>query len=223
MGILILLSIAALITDIPILFSKIPVTKNHSRLLLTNPDRDAPSFKSWRFLVCRFWWRIGRQRPWRCLLEKYFIVSNKSICTGTIMNLNRKDFQNLTVTRIKEAKVLLDNGKYEGAYYLAGYAVECALKSCIAKNTKRYEFPPKNCQNYYDHNLKKLIGFANLSVEFDKKYKADSKFQLNWETVKGWNSESRYQTTIQPQTSLDFYKAITDRKSGVLKWIKTLW
>jgi HEPN domain-containing protein len=40
--------------------------------------------------------------------------------------MNRADFQKLAELRIREAKVLLDSKHYEGAYYLAGYAVECA-------------------------------------------------------------------------------------------------
>jgi HEPN domain-containing protein len=51
--------------------------------------------------------------------------------------MNRADLQQLAELRITEAKVLLDNGFYAGAYYLAGYAVECALKACIAKLTNR--------------------------------------------------------------------------------------
>jgi hypothetical protein len=47
--------------------------------------------------------------------------------------MNRNDLQNLSRLREKEAKVLLDNGCFAGAYYLLGYAVECALKACIAK------------------------------------------------------------------------------------------
>jgi len=38
---------------------------------------------------------------------------------------------------------LLRLGLFDGAYYLAGYAVECALKACIAKGTQRFEFPDK--------------------------------------------------------------------------------
>jgi len=49
--------------------------------------------------------------------------------------MNRNDFQQLADVRIDEAVVLLDQGKYDGAYYLAGYAVECSLKACIAKLT----------------------------------------------------------------------------------------
>lgn len=45
------------------------------------------------------------------------------------MPLSRSDFQRLADVRIAEAKVLLDAGMWDGAYYLAGYAVECALKA----------------------------------------------------------------------------------------------
>ena len=58
--------------------------------------------------------------------------------------MNRFDFQRLAKIRIKEAGVLLEKRCYEGAYYLVGYAVECALKACIAKQTQRFEFPEKS-------------------------------------------------------------------------------
>lgn len=58
--------------------------------------------------------------------------------------MNRADLQVLARLRLAEAKVLFDNRRYEGAYYLLGYAIECALKAYIAKQTKRYDFPEKN-------------------------------------------------------------------------------
>ena len=57
--------------------------------------------------------------------------------------VNRQDLQSLARTRHAEAKALLRAGRSDGAYYLAGYAVECGLKACIAKATKRYDFPEK--------------------------------------------------------------------------------
>jgi HEPN domain-containing protein len=56
--------------------------------------------------------------------------------------MNRRDFQKLALIRIADAQVLFQNGRYDAAYYLAGYAVECALKACIAKQTMRHDFPP---------------------------------------------------------------------------------
>lgn len=55
--------------------------------------------------------------------------------------MNRSDIQILADIRVGEAKALLDLGHWPGAYYLAGYAVECALKACIAKLTKADDFP----------------------------------------------------------------------------------
>lgn len=53
-----------------------------------------------------------------------------------MMNLvDRQDLQELSRVRLKEATALLKLGLFDGAYYLAGYAVECALKACIAKAT----------------------------------------------------------------------------------------
>ena len=61
--------------------------------------------------------------------------------------MNRYDLQKLSRLRVREAKVLLDNKCYEGAYYLLGYAVECALKACIARQTKAFDFPDRKLIN----------------------------------------------------------------------------
>lgn len=45
--------------------------------------------------------------------------------------MNREDFQRVSEIRLRESRALLAAGFPEGAYYLAGYAVECALKACI--------------------------------------------------------------------------------------------
>ncbi len=41
---------------------------------------------------------------------------------------DRKDLQELSKVRLKEATALLKLGLFDGACYLAGYSVECALK-----------------------------------------------------------------------------------------------
>jgi HEPN domain-containing protein len=51
--------------------------------------------------------------------------------------MNRDTLQRISNQRRREVAVLLEAGLYAGAYYLAGYAVECALKACIAKKTAR--------------------------------------------------------------------------------------
>src|SRR5437763_17213662 len=101
--------------------------------------------------------------------------------------MNRNDFLELSRVREREASVLLDNGLWDGAYYLAGYAVECALKACIAKQTRRYDFPERDDVNQsYTHNLEALVRVARLTVELEAQLQADPEFARNWDTVKIW-------------------------------------
>jgi hypothetical protein len=58
--------------------------------------------------------------------------------------MNKSELENLAAIRVKEAGILLTADCYQGAYYLAGYALECTLKACIAKQVKEFDFPDKN-------------------------------------------------------------------------------
>jgi hypothetical protein len=66
----------------------------------------------------------------------YHLVGN-STCVILAVAMNRNHFRQLAEVRIEEALVLFAQGLYDGAYYLAGYAVECGLKACIAKLTNQ--------------------------------------------------------------------------------------
>jgi HEPN domain-containing protein len=139
--------------------------------------------------------------------------------------MNRADFQKLAELRIREAKVLLDGKRYEGAYYLAGYEVECALKACIARKTKRYDFPPndKTVREFYTHDLEKLAKGADLGGALKIKEDSDVQFSLNWAVIKGWKEQARYEPQIDDKRAHDLYSAITDKKHGVLIWLKKYW
>ena len=137
--------------------------------------------------------------------------------------MNRKDFQNLSRVRLKEAHALLAAGLWDGAYYLAGYAVECALKACIAKGTQRYEFPDKQKVNdSYTHKLAALVGVAALETALRDRGKKDAEFRRNWDVVKSWTEESRY-TRHAPEAAERMFQAIADRRHGVISWLKHYW
>jgi len=138
--------------------------------------------------------------------------------------MNRTDFQCIAKTRIDEAKALLDEGHYPGAYYLVGYAVECAIKACVAKQVKRYDFPDKKVANEaFTHDLEKLVKVAGLGTEFEKDRKADPSLELNWAVVKDWNESSRYDIGITAAQARDLFSACTERQSGILTWVKKRW
>jgi HEPN domain-containing protein len=108
--------------------------------------------------------------------------------------LNRTDLQSLARIRLAEARTLLQANRPDGAYYLAGYAIECALKACIAKRTQRHEFPEKKSVDAsHTHNLRELVRVANLEVARLEEAKRDPAFRNNWDLVERWSERSRYQ------------------------------
>ena len=138
--------------------------------------------------------------------------------------MNRSELQKLARLRLKEARTLLERGRYEGAYYLGGYAVECALKACIAKKTRRYDFPDKKLVNEsYTHNLSTLVKAAGLEPELRREIKSNKEFGANWAVVKDWSEDTRYQAAIAESTAKDFYSATVSKKNGVLTWLKKRW
>jgi len=138
--------------------------------------------------------------------------------------MNRLDFQALTELRVQEAKKLLSGECYEGAYYLLGYAVEFAFKSCIAKQTKRYDFPDKNfAASVYVHDLSKLLKASGLEQKFQLDTKKNATLELNWVIVKDWNEQKRYVAGIGRQEAIDFHWAVLSEPDGVLTWLQKRW
>jgi HEPN domain-containing protein len=137
--------------------------------------------------------------------------------------VNRKDFQSLSSARLREAQVLFRSRHYNGAFYLAGYVVECALKAYIAKQTRRYDFPDKKTvTDSYTHDLSRLTVVAKLEAAFLQRSSQDKLFEANWNLIKTWSEESRYRTTNKADCRA-FLDAIMEEQHGVLPWLKQLW
>jgi hypothetical protein len=138
--------------------------------------------------------------------------------------VNRTDFQQLADLRIDEAVALLNLGKFDGAYYLAGYAVECAFKACIAKLTREFDFPPdrETINTYYKHKAEPLVKATGLESLLKVDMSVDSDLQRNWRIVKDWSEQSRYERKTAAQAQ-QLIAAITDPVHGVLPWIKRHW
>jgi HEPN domain-containing protein len=126
--------------------------------------------------------------------------------------------------RLAEAQVFLANGHFAGAYYLAGYAVECALKACIAKDVQKYDFPDlKRAQSSWKHDLTELITTAGLQIELKNAMQQDNELDGNWNTVKVWKESSRYDPTIPEYKASAIVSAIADPAHGVLAWLSHHW
>ena len=136
--------------------------------------------------------------------------------------MDRTDLQALSKARLTEARALLDLGLSDGAYYLAGYAVECALKACIAKGSRRHEFPDKRrAEDSYSHNLRSLVKVAGLDDHFERASQSAG-FRANWDIVRVWSEQSRYERH-RTELAEALLVAIGDRRHGVIAWIKHHW
>ena len=137
--------------------------------------------------------------------------------------MDRKELQDLSKIRLKEATALVRLGLFDGAFYLAGYAVECALKACIAKGTRRGEFPDKKkVESSHSHNLLQLIKVAGLEEVCDLHAGKDAAFRNNWGFVQSWSEQSRYRRH-RPESARALLAAVSDRRHGVITWIKQQW
>jgi HEPN domain-containing protein len=133
--------------------------------------------------------------------------------------MNRKEFQKLAKIRLREAKLLVAASAPDGAYYLAGYSVECALKACIAKSTERHDFPDKvRVNRSHTHNMRELISVAGLKdahVEAVRQYE----FSWRWDIMMQWSEESRYRENPLDDAKA-LIEAIENRDHGILQWLK---
>jgi HEPN domain-containing protein len=137
--------------------------------------------------------------------------------------MNRSDLQRLSNARIREAKILFEAGEFSGAYYLAGYAVECALKACFAKGVRRYDFPEKGrSDKVFIHDLPTLLKQARLNGELEADTQVDPGLAASWDEVIKWSEASRYSVWTKNQAE-ELIRAILGRKDGVMPWIKQRW
>ena len=105
--------------------------------------------------------------------------------------LKRFDIQLIAQARLKDAEVLFEAQRYEGAVYLCGYVVELGLKYKICKtlNWDGYPLTRKQFQNYSSFKTHKLDVLLRLSGAEEN---IKSKFLAEWSVVSEWDPENRY-------------------------------
>lgn len=136
----------------------------------------------------------------------------------------RSDLKALARLRLREAEALYAAGLYDGAAYLAGYAVEMALKARICRLLGIPEYPSSGPlkQTYAVHDLDQLALLAGLKPRLGL---ASPKLFAKWSVALPWRPDRRYTSpgTHSPQDALDILTAIRDPKDGILKWIAKYW
>ena len=141
-----------------------------------------------------------------------------------IQRLNRLRLQALADRYVEDANILLENKRWSSAYYIVGYAVECALKACIARQVQQHDFPDLHTvKRSYTHDLKELLKLAGLQGDLENRAEQSDGLRDNWgKVVTKWNESSRYEEPTQAMAE-EMVHAVIDDEEGVLKWLKRNW
>ncbi len=125
---------------------------------------------------------------------------------------------------MQDAEVLLSDGRWQAAYYLLGYSIECALKACVAKQFKEYEVPDRKLVNsFYTHRLDELLTISGVKSELETRTRRDDNFALNWNLVRDWTEAARYDLDVAEASARNMHEAVTHTASGILPWLRTQW
>jgi len=103
------------------------------------------------------------------------------------------DLRNNVRAYVTDSEILFNNGRYDRAIYLCGYAVEIGLKLKICKTLRWSGFPenPKefsNLTSFRTHNLDVLLQLSGSEATIKSSYLAD------WSIVAQWDPEVRYRS-----------------------------
>ncbi len=138
------------------------------------------------------------------------------------MSQHRATFQQLAEARLAEARLLLANGHPSGAYYLAGYAIECALKAKIATGFRANEIPDlKHVRGIYTHDLSDLLRIAGLKNELEADMENDPALRESWSKISNWSEQSRYE--VWTATNASAILEAIDSDQGLLRWLQNRW
>ena len=137
--------------------------------------------------------------------------------------MTRTDLQRIALAYLEAAKSLIQSAHWGPAYYLAGYAVECGLKACIARQVRENDFPDFDIvKASYTHKLPDLMKVAGLAQQLNEAMASSDELKVNWTTVKDWSAESRYKERDEVDAR-GMIGAIEGKPNGVLEWVMQRW
>lgn len=142
--------------------------------------------------------------------------------------MTRADWQQIAEERLLAAQALLAASLWSSAYYMAGYAVESGLKSCILAyitTTPEVLFQEggnKFSAECWTHDIEKLVKLAGIKTVRDTEIAANGILKNNWGIVTKWTEKSRYEKKTQAEAQ-ELYNAIADNANGVMQWIRARW
>jgi hypothetical protein len=96
-------------------------------------------------------------------------------------------FREVARQRCEDADILFAERRYNGAIYLAGYAIECHLKWAVCDRKEETHLP----KNYETHNWDHLVAGAGLRTAIDRQPRMTA---LYGALAEQWGPALRYNT-----------------------------
>jgi len=138
--------------------------------------------------------------------------------------MTRKDLKDLSRLRLREAEALYKAHLYDGCVYLAGYAIELALKARICRLLRVNEYPGGDLGRAFKvHSLDQLKVLAGLSADIDMS--KNKELFDNWSKAVSWDPEQRYETPgkYNASTAKIILDSLTAKPNGVFTWLSLRW
>ena len=118
------------------------------------------------------------------------------------------ELDHIAVARIEDARVVFDAGRFDGAIYLCGYAVEVGLKARICRTLNWAEFPATGGEfqayrSFQTHELDVLLRLSGQEIRIRRDH-----FEI-WNAVAVWSVDLRYHAvgTSGQQDALSMIKS----------------
>jgi HEPN domain-containing protein len=126
--------------------------------------------------------------------------------------ITRVELRRIARARLRDAEVLFAAGRYDGAAYLCGYAVELAFKARICRTLRSAEFPStagdfSDYRSFRTHDLTVLLRLSGIHDRIRRSH------HVQWSVVPTWDPESRYNPigTANRATTLDLIASTGSR------------
>ena len=107
------------------------------------------------------------------------------------------EIRNIAALRLADAETLYQNSRYDGAFYLAGYALELSFKAKICECLKIDDFYSTHVKSelskvYLVHDISKLLLLSGLYTLCEAEKSTDNALMQDWSYVVKWSEKSRY-------------------------------
>lgn len=148
---------------------------------------------------------------------------------------NPEQIRQLANERLSEAKILCDNGKYDGAFYLAGYSIELILKAKICNQLGVDNLFDEECKVHgirevrkaiKTHDIAVLLIFSGLRKKFEiakSENRVLEQTNIRLFDTAGhcvWNEQIRYQSVgSQLAGNVQELVELLNHEEGLLQWI----